>query len=125
MSSTLLSIFSEIPDPRRGQGKIYPLAPICCSRCWRCWPESGCIVRFMPSSRPPERRFQLIIAARPDLVYDFRSRFLTQGMDLCCDHDPVAMAGGTKPVIQAANSGQVLESRLLQCQMSLATLDLQ
>jgi hypothetical protein len=28
MSSTLLSLFSEIPDPRRGQGKMYPLAPI-------------------------------------------------------------------------------------------------
>ena len=28
MSSTLLSLFSELPDPRRGQGKMYPLAPI-------------------------------------------------------------------------------------------------
>lgn len=28
MSSTLLSIFTEVPDPRRGQGKMYPLAPI-------------------------------------------------------------------------------------------------
>jgi hypothetical protein len=28
MSPTLLSLFSEVPDPRRGQGKIYPLAPI-------------------------------------------------------------------------------------------------
>ncbi|MEI8396986.1 MAG: transposase family protein, partial [Rhodospirillaceae bacterium] len=28
MSSTLLSIFSEVSDPRRGQGKMYPLAPI-------------------------------------------------------------------------------------------------
>jgi DDE_Tnp_1-associated len=28
MSSTLLSLFSELPDPRRGQGKLYPLAPI-------------------------------------------------------------------------------------------------
>jgi DDE_Tnp_1-associated len=28
MSSTLLFLFSELPDPRRGQGKLYPLAPI-------------------------------------------------------------------------------------------------
>jgi len=28
MPSTLLSLFSQIPDPRRDQGKIYPLAPI-------------------------------------------------------------------------------------------------
>ena len=28
MSSTLLSLFSEVSDPRRGQGKMYPLAPI-------------------------------------------------------------------------------------------------
>ena len=28
MTPTLLSIFAEIPDPRRGQGKMYPLAPI-------------------------------------------------------------------------------------------------
>jgi hypothetical protein len=28
MPSTLLSLFSEIPDPRRRQGKMYPLAPI-------------------------------------------------------------------------------------------------
>jgi hypothetical protein len=28
MPSTLLSLFSELSDPRRGQGKIYPLAPI-------------------------------------------------------------------------------------------------
>jgi hypothetical protein len=28
MRSTLLSLFSEISDPRRGQGKMYPLAPI-------------------------------------------------------------------------------------------------
>ena len=28
MSSVLLTLFSELPDPRRGQGKIYPLAPI-------------------------------------------------------------------------------------------------
>ena len=28
MSSTLLSLFSQLPDPRRGQGKMYPLAPI-------------------------------------------------------------------------------------------------
>lgn len=28
MPRTLLSIFGEIPDPRRGQGKMYPLAPI-------------------------------------------------------------------------------------------------
>jgi len=28
MSSTLLPLFSEIPDPRRDQGKMYPLAPI-------------------------------------------------------------------------------------------------
>jgi hypothetical protein len=28
MPSTLLSLFSEISDPRRGQGKMYPLAPI-------------------------------------------------------------------------------------------------
>jgi hypothetical protein len=28
MSSTLLSLFSQIPDPRRGQGKMYPFAPI-------------------------------------------------------------------------------------------------
>ena len=28
MSCTLLSLFSQIPDPRRGQGKMYPLAPI-------------------------------------------------------------------------------------------------
>jgi hypothetical protein len=28
MPPTLLSIFGEIPDPRRGQGKMYPLAPI-------------------------------------------------------------------------------------------------
>jgi hypothetical protein len=28
MPSTLLSLFSELPDPRRRQGKMYPLAPI-------------------------------------------------------------------------------------------------
>jgi DDE_Tnp_1-associated len=28
MPSTLLSLFSEISDPRRGQGKMYPLGPI-------------------------------------------------------------------------------------------------
>lgn len=28
MPSTLLSLFSEIPDPRRGQGQMYPQAPI-------------------------------------------------------------------------------------------------
>jgi hypothetical protein len=28
MPSTLLSLFSQVPDPRRGQGKMYPLAPI-------------------------------------------------------------------------------------------------
>ena len=28
MTPTLLSIFGEVPDPRRGQGKMYPLAPI-------------------------------------------------------------------------------------------------
>ena len=28
MSSTLLSLFSQISDPRRDQGKMYPLAPI-------------------------------------------------------------------------------------------------
>lgn len=28
MPSTLLSLFSQVSDPRRGQGKIYPLAPI-------------------------------------------------------------------------------------------------
>ena len=28
MPSTLLSLFSQVVDPRRGQGKIYPLAPI-------------------------------------------------------------------------------------------------
>jgi len=28
MSPTLLSLFAEVPDPRRGQGKMYPLAPI-------------------------------------------------------------------------------------------------
>lgn len=28
MSSTLLSLFSQIPDPRRAQGKMYPLGPI-------------------------------------------------------------------------------------------------
>ena len=28
MSSTLLTLFSEISDPRRDQGKMYPLAPI-------------------------------------------------------------------------------------------------
>ena len=28
MSSTLLSVFTEVSDPRRGQGKMYPLAPI-------------------------------------------------------------------------------------------------
>lgn len=28
MPSTLLSIFAEVSDPRRGQGKMYPLAPI-------------------------------------------------------------------------------------------------
>ena len=28
MASTLLSLFSQVSDPRRGQGKIYPLAPI-------------------------------------------------------------------------------------------------
>ena len=28
MSPTLLSFFAEVPDPRRGQGKMYPLAPI-------------------------------------------------------------------------------------------------
>jgi hypothetical protein len=28
MSSTLLSLFSQVSDPRRDQGKMYPLAPI-------------------------------------------------------------------------------------------------
>lgn len=28
MQSTLLSLFSEVTDPRRGQGKMYPLPPI-------------------------------------------------------------------------------------------------
>ncbi|MFG1240247.1 transposase family protein, partial [Xanthobacter autotrophicus DSM 597] len=28
MASTLLSLFSQIPDPRRGQGQMYPQAPI-------------------------------------------------------------------------------------------------
>ncbi len=28
MPSTLLSLFSQIPDPRRGQGRMYPQAPI-------------------------------------------------------------------------------------------------
>ena len=28
MPSTLLSLFSQVADPRRGQGKMYPLAPI-------------------------------------------------------------------------------------------------
>ncbi|WP_173982231.1 transposase family protein, partial [Magnetospirillum sp. SS-4] len=28
MPSTLLSLFSQVSDPRRGQGKMYPLAPI-------------------------------------------------------------------------------------------------
>ena len=28
MSPTLLSLFAEVPDPRRGQGKMYPLAAI-------------------------------------------------------------------------------------------------
>ena len=28
MSSTLLSLFRQISDPRRDQGKMYPLAPI-------------------------------------------------------------------------------------------------
>lgn len=28
MPATLLSLFSQISDPRRGQGKMYPLAPI-------------------------------------------------------------------------------------------------
>ena len=28
MSSTLLSLFSRISDPRRDQGKMYPLAPV-------------------------------------------------------------------------------------------------
>jgi hypothetical protein len=28
MQSTLLSLFEQVCDPRRGQGKIYPLAPI-------------------------------------------------------------------------------------------------
>lgn len=28
MSNTLLSLFSEVSDPRRAQGKMYPLAPI-------------------------------------------------------------------------------------------------
>jgi len=28
MSSVLLALFSELPDPRRDQGKMYPLAPI-------------------------------------------------------------------------------------------------
>lgn len=32
MPRTLLSIFGEIPDPRRGQGKMYPLAPIVTDR---------------------------------------------------------------------------------------------
>lgn len=28
MPSTLLSLFSQVTDPRRGQGKVYPLAPM-------------------------------------------------------------------------------------------------
>lgn len=28
LPSTLLSLFSQIPDPRRGQGQMYPQAPI-------------------------------------------------------------------------------------------------
>ena len=28
MSPTLLSFFAEVPDPRRGQGKMYPLGRI-------------------------------------------------------------------------------------------------
>jgi hypothetical protein len=28
MLSTLLLLFSQVSDPRRGQGKMYPLAPI-------------------------------------------------------------------------------------------------
>ena len=28
MSSTLLSIFTEVSDPRRSLGRMYPLAPI-------------------------------------------------------------------------------------------------
>ena len=28
MPSTVLSLFSQVADPRRGQGKMYPLAPI-------------------------------------------------------------------------------------------------
>jgi hypothetical protein len=28
MSSVLLTLFSDLPDPRRDQGKMYPLAPI-------------------------------------------------------------------------------------------------
>jgi hypothetical protein len=28
MQSTLLSLFSQVSDPRRGQGKMYSLAPI-------------------------------------------------------------------------------------------------
>jgi hypothetical protein len=28
MPNTLLSLFSQVADPRRDQGKMYPLAPI-------------------------------------------------------------------------------------------------
>jgi hypothetical protein len=41
MQRTLLSLFSQIADRRRGQGQMYPQAPILLSRFWRCWLGPG------------------------------------------------------------------------------------
>jgi hypothetical protein len=39
MPITLLSLFSQVSDPRRGEGKMYPLAPILLFAVLRCWSE--------------------------------------------------------------------------------------
>jgi hypothetical protein len=49
MPSTLLTLFSQVSDPRRDQGKLYPLGPIPLFTVLAIWRGPDRIARSMPS----------------------------------------------------------------------------
>ena len=61
MSSTLLSIFSEVSDPRRGQGKMYPLAPILLFTVLATLshPDCRCALTLIVARHRPQRALQI------------------------------------------------------------------
>ena len=82
MSSTLLSLFSQVSDPRRDQGKMYPLGPI--PAVHGAGDVGGSpVVSAGPrlhsdSPVPVERKLRLVVAPRP--AYS-SVRFILQGLD--------------------------------------------